>query len=67
MTEYIYFVSFRAAEKRNRDAGNVRVVTTLPITTWEDIEGIEDTIRELHSFDSVVLINYQLLRENKNP
>ena len=64
MIEYIYFASYRAAVKRNRDTGNIRVVTSLPITTWEDIERIEDTIRELHSYDSVVLINYQLLREN---
>ena len=64
MTEYIYFASFRAAVKRDRDTGNIRVVTSLPITTWEDIERVENAIKEQHSYESVVLINYQLLRED---
>lgn len=77
MTRYVYFVCFQhlrgpnegwfvPLEPRQVALGNMELILNSPIGSIEDIRAIENLLeKESPGFAPVVIVNYQLLREEK--
>ena len=60
---YHYFVSFVSGFCR---FGSIEIVTTLPITTMEDIQSCSEVVKkECGCDDTPVILSYNLLRKEE--
>lgn len=65
--EYIYFLTYVALFENKERHGNVELSINKKINQIEDLREIEKCLESENDVDSIVIINYQLLRmEEKN-
>ena len=60
---YIYFVSYHAIDAKGNGFGNAEVEITVRIRGADDINRIAEDLKEKNNWDGVVILNYQLMRE----
>ena len=60
---YIYFVSYHTMSAEGNGLGNAEVEISAPISRAADITMIADYLKEKNNWDGVVILNYQLMRE----
>ena len=60
---YIYFVSYHVMSAEGNGLGNAEVETAVLIRSTNDISRIADDLKEKNNWDGVVILNYQLMRE----
>ena len=60
---YIYFVSYHVIDAKGNGFGNAEVEITVRIRGVDDINRIADDLKEKNNWDGVVILNYQLMRE----
>ena len=60
---YVYFISFHVMCLGENGFGNAEIDIPAPISRVTDIAMITDYLKEKNNWDGVVILSYQLMRE----
>ncbi len=63
MKYYDYFVSHHYQEKRGHGEGMCHVYMTAPVDNFRQVEKMANLVKESNDFETVVIVNFILLRE----
>lgn len=62
---YEYFFSFTYSIKSNAGNGNTSGSLSCKINSYEQIQSIEKEISKTHGYDNCVIMNFKLLKSNR--